>query len=283
MIAEQNFTILNKHSEEIFCTLTPAESPKEALATIILVHGFKGFRNWGFFPFAAQYFAQRSYNVVRIDLAGNGMRGTNNEVVDLEGFAANTISHDVGDIESVLKELSSGVTLIEQGIQPHSTFILVGHSRGAGASLVAARNLIGGGIAIDRVVCWNSVGTWVRWTPRQQALWLAEGCIVVENSRTKQTLTMNATYVQDILNNKEALDLQYAVQQLNANSHRAVFIHAENDLTVPLKEIQQLTNTNNTMLHVIPHTTHTFGISHPVERITPAFIQALQLTSNLLQ
>ena len=127
------------------------------------------------------------------------------------------------------------------------------------------------------------MGTWVRWTPRQQELWLEQGFVEVENSRTKQKLQMNSEYVLDIINNSESLNLVSAVHQLHTNKPRVGYIHAANDVTVNLKEIQQLTDATNSILHIVQNTTHTFGMTHPVERITPAFVEALHVTMELLQ
>ena len=44
-------------------------------ACLILVHGFKGFKDWGFFPFTAEHFAKCGYFVITFNFSHNGIKG----------------------------------------------------------------------------------------------------------------------------------------------------------------------------------------------------------------
>jgi hypothetical protein len=70
---ETDVTMLNRHGDAIHATITMPET-QEPVAAVLLVHGFKGFRNWSFLPLMAQEAASRSIIGVRIDLTLNGMQ-----------------------------------------------------------------------------------------------------------------------------------------------------------------------------------------------------------------
>src|SRR5262245_29396147 len=47
----------------------PGERP-----AVVVCHGFKGFMEWGFFPYVASLLAERGFAAVRFNLSGAGMR-----------------------------------------------------------------------------------------------------------------------------------------------------------------------------------------------------------------
>jgi len=110
---------------------------------------------------------------------------------------------------------------------------------------------------------------------------MESGTVDVENTRTSQKLQMNRTYVEDIEANSDRLSLINASRVL---ADRLLFIHAELDLTVQLHEIQALIREadNKPALSIVSNTTHTFGMSHPLDHITPAFAKVLTQTTDFL-
>ena len=50
---------------------------------IILVHGFKGFKDWGSFPYAAKYFAKEGYFVLTFNFSHNGIGDNLTEFTEL--------------------------------------------------------------------------------------------------------------------------------------------------------------------------------------------------------
>lgn len=281
MIAhESNFEVTNRHGDAIYATVTwPTQRVARRCPLVILLHGFKGFRNYGCFPMAAQHLADAGMLVVRMDFSQNGMMGTADRVTIPSQFAANTITRELDDVSDVLDYVraSSDTAASRMNELWDSALYLVGHSRGGGIAQVA-------GVELDaqKVVVWNSVGEWERWTPRQRSAWLASGAVEVENTRTGQKLQMNSTYIQDIEANQERLSLVTACGKL---SHRLLLVHAEHDLTVPLKEVKNLLlrANGNASLHIVTNTTHTFGMTHPLDHVTPAFVEVLEHTKVFLR
>lgn len=276
--AERQSTIINAADRDIHITITDPRADRP-LPAVLLLHGFKGFRNWGFFPMAAQHLADAGTIAVRMDTSLNGMRGTNDRVVDVEDFARNTISHEVEDVFTCIEALTDLL-----GSAWNGTLHIVGHSRGGGLAHIVGRQLLQHPlhhVTLGTLVVWNSIGQWERWTPRQRDVWMRDGHVTVENARTGQQLRMNATYVMDIEDHAERFDITAASRDL---AERIRYVHAEQDVTVSLKEIEGMLRATGMegRLERIPNTGHTFGVTHPIELITPAFALVLEKTTTWL-
>jgi len=68
----------------------------------ILVHGFKGFMDWGFFPAMAGRIASHGVAAVRFNVSGSGIGEDLDTFSDLEAFARNTLSREIEDIDTPL-------------------------------------------------------------------------------------------------------------------------------------------------------------------------------------
>jgi len=275
IIAEVDFSVFNRDDRELYCTITASPDLHRA-PMVLMLHGFKGFRNWGFFPMAAQEVAQHGFIVVRMDFALNGMRGTNNTVISLADFGENTITHEVDDVHDVIDGMLSNPELswIREQWNRHVHF--VGHSRGGAITQIAASELrTVPDVTVGKSVVWNTIGNADRWSHRQRDIWREVGYMEVENTRTGQTLRMDSSFLDDLEENSERLSLPHAATSVQ---DLMMYIHSDSDLTVNIREVKELLSSidSKAKLVVIPGSTHTFGISHPLERITDTFAHVLQ-------
>ena len=95
---------------------------------ILVCHGFKGFKDWGFFPYLCEQLTQRlDITVVSFNFDGSGVRETDFD--DLSAFAHNTFSRELWDLEAILDGLAYG-KLGDLTLPSISRFGLLGHSRG---------------------------------------------------------------------------------------------------------------------------------------------------------
>lgn len=275
MIVESVISVPNRHGDVLNTTLTfPADSVLKAPLMIIL-HGHKGFRNYGFLPWIAQGAAEGGMIALRMCFSLNGMDNTAWTVQKPEDFARNTLTREVDDVHDVLSSIRLDDVFAALRERWNGQLVIVGHSRGGGIALVAGGELVRDGATMAdrlRVVGLNSVGNWTRWTPRQAQVWKTTGFVDIVNQRTGQTVRIDASFVEDLEQNAERLSLEMAVERLDK---RLMFIHAAQDLTVPVNEIQQLSRRapSGQQLRIIENTTHTFGMTHPVERITAGFYE----------
>ena len=135
-------------------------------AAIVICHGFKGFKDWGFFPYTARQLASRTGRpVVTFNFSGNGVGSDLENFTELDKFERNTFSKELDDLKVVLDALEAGQL---PAVGSRREFGLLGHSRGGISSLITAAE-------DPRVAClvtWNAVAYVARWTDEQKQEYL---------------------------------------------------------------------------------------------------------------
>lgn len=275
MNVETTISIANRYGDLLNTTLTLPASSERSAPLMIILHGHKGFRNYGFLPWIAQGASEHGIIALRLCFSLNGMDNTAWMVQKPEDFARNTLTREVDDVHDLINGVRTHDAFAPLRERWDGRLIIVGHSRGGGIALVSSSEFVTAKDPLAeslRVVGLNSVGTWTRWTPRQAAVWKRAGFVDIVNQRTGQTIRINSSFVDDVENNAERLSLLNSVDHLG---QRLLMIHAAQDLTVPLEEVRQLlaTSSSGSQLRIVNNTTHTFGMTHPVERITPGFLE----------
>src|SRR5829696_8276942 len=106
----------------------PGERP-----AIVICHGFKGFMEWGFFPYLAELLADRGFVVVRFNVFGTGMVPGEDVVSDPEAFKANTHGCEMEDLLAVLEATGESIA---PGRVDRGLLGLFGHSRGGGNAVL---------------------------------------------------------------------------------------------------------------------------------------------------
>lgn len=248
-------------------------NPSEKKPLIILVHGFKGFKDWGFFPYTTEYLFKKGFNLLKFNFSHNGVGQSLTEFDELDKFEKNTISLELEELNEIVNASVEGYF---NNIKPTSIGLL-GHSRGAAVSTLIASN----NANINSLCTWASICKFDRYTERQKNEWKEKGVIEVLNTRTNQIMRMSLDLLIDIEQNKDdKLNIEKAVKRLNIPF---LIIHGEQDLTVPVKEAEQLyewSNKNLTKLEKIEATGHTFDIVHPFNGSNKKFDKILNLTAN---
>lgn len=249
---------------------SPHTEPRPA---VLILHGFKGFKDWGMFPPFADRLARAGFTAVSFNVSGSGVDDAG-EGVWPERFGRNTFSAELEDLTAVLGALDAG----QLGVPRPSTVGLVGHSRGGGVSILAA----GRTPRIAALVTWSAVSTLDRWGSHLKEQWRREGVLTIENSRTGQKLPMYT----DVLDEVEAragtdLSITDAARALEAPW---LVIHGEADETVPAREATALIEASGgrAELLIIPHTGHTFGAAHPFTGRNPALDQVFDASADFL-
>src|SRR4051812_44229599 len=78
-----------------------------ARPAVIVLHGFKGFKDWGMFPRLAERLAQAGFTAVSLNLSGSGVDDAGNFSF-LERFGHNTFSAELRDIGLTIDALMDG-------------------------------------------------------------------------------------------------------------------------------------------------------------------------------
>ncbi|MDP9121690.1 MAG: alpha/beta fold hydrolase, partial [Acidobacteriota bacterium] len=167
----------------------PGERP-----AVVVCHGWKGFMEWGFFPYLAALLAERGFVVVRFNLSGSGMRPGEDRVGDPQAFRANTHSLELTELLAVLE--ATGVELAP-GRVDRGRIGLMGHSRG-GANAILAAAQPPWRERLRALVTWAAIAQVDRYTEEQKEAWRREGELPVVNTRTGQRLAMGLEMLDDI-------------------------------------------------------------------------------------
>jgi uncharacterized protein len=237
-----------------------APPPRSA---VVLVHGFKGFGEWCFFPHLAESLAAAGHAVVSFTHSGSRVSGPRDEVADLDAFAAATLSGELSDLAELFEAVRSGDLL---PFRPHAVGLL-GHSRGGGEAVLHAAHSGG----VDALVTWAAVSTFDRWSEETRQEWREAGQVLVLNTRTGQQLPLNVGLLEDFERNEEQLDVLGAARRLQAPW---LVVHGTDDLTVRVEEGAALARAASVArLHLVEGTGHTFGASHPMEGRAPEALE----------
>lgn len=240
---------------------------------IIVCHGFKGFKDWGFFPHLAERLAADTDSVtVSFNFSGSGIGPDLESFTDLEAFGHNTFSREIEDLEAVVSGMLGG-RLGEAEVPVPSRLGLVGHSRGAASVLLvgAARP------EVQAVVTWAGIGSVFRYESWLSESLDADGVMHVLNARTGQQLPLYRDVLDDLRARRERLDMEGAARRLG---HRLLLVHGSDDEAVPPEEgriLQQATG-GSALLAIVAGAGHTFGASHPFPGTNPLLDEAVGLT-----
>jgi len=247
----------------------PAEV--EAAPSVLLLHGFKGFMDWGFFPLLAQRLAEAGFAVVAFNASGSGVGPDLLNFTEEEAFARDTLTRQLEDIERVRAHVASGAVA---GVDTRRSG-LFGHSRGGGLGLVHAAEHG----AYDAVVTWAAIDSVQRWDAATLAQWRDLGHLPVVNARTGQTLRMDLTALEDLEQNVARLDIEAACRRLGAPT---LACHGDGDEAVSftaLGRIHAALPAGGSRALAISNAGHTFGARHPLEEVPEELEQVLDETT----
>jgi dienelactone hydrolase len=240
---------------------------------VIVCHGFKGFKDFAFFPYTSRKLCEQGFAVVTMNFSGNGIADDPLRFTALDKFAQNTISQELDDIDAVLDGIASGVLLGTQG--DARRLGIMGHSRGGCTAIVKA--------ALDpRLKClvtWASPAALGRYSDEVLRQWKEDGRYNFVNARTKQDMFVNYAYLEDLLANRERYSLDLAVSQLTIPY---LTVHGTEDESVAVEaahRLQSYAKTGQAELALVEGGTHTFRTKHPFEGSTPALDQAIDRTA----
>ena len=242
-------------------------------AVIVTCHGFKGFKDWGFFPDTAEQLATRTGRpVVTFNFSGSGIGADMENFTELDKFERNTFSQEIHDLAVVLDAAQAGEL---PGLTSCDHFGLLAHSRGGIAAVVTAAE-------DSRVAClvtWNAVAYANRWSAKQRQEWRRSGRIEILNSRTGQMLPLGLALLEDSERNAQRLDVLKAASRLSVPY---LVIHGTDDESVSVADGVRLAEAGpsaTTRLQLIEGGGHTFGAVHPFQGTTEHLTQAVELTA----
>jgi dienelactone hydrolase len=240
----------------------------EPRSAVIICHGFKGFRRFGFFPSLARAIAMHGHAAVTFDFTHNGVGDDGVDFTALDRFAKNTHSGNLEEIEAVIDMVSRG----DGALLPAAPdkIALLGHSRGGTEALLAASV----DVRVNALVTWAAFSSIEkRWTPEQIATWQTGGTVMVMNARTHQQMPVGPAYWDDFVHHRDRLDIEKAAGSLRIPW---LIVHGDADETVDVEEARRLLDASGqrARLVLVEGGSHGFGGTHPYAGPTPGLRRA---------
>lgn len=242
---------------------------------VVLLHGFKGFKDWGFFPWLGRALADAGLCCAAVNFSHCGIQSGTDHFDRLDLFEQDTWSKRLADVAAVLNTAQAGGLTNKASPNP-ARLGLLGHSMGGGVALLTA---VRDG-RVRSLATLAGVSSARRFDgPEVRQHLAAFGHVKVTNSRTGQEMRVGQTYFDELDSNPAAFDILAAASRV---SLPWLLVHGANDESVPLEEAHALLEAanagpvqgENVKLLTLEDTGHTFGARHPFLHASPQLEQA---------
>lgn len=240
---------------------------------ILICHGFKGFKNWGFFPVLAEKLADAGFVAISFNFSMNGIGGDLRNFTELDKFSRNTFSREQEDISFLTQRIKQGTLPFAEMMDPERIGIM-GHSRGGGNSLIYA---LDHPEDIKAVTIWNSIHRADFFAPELISEIEKRGIGYITNARTGQLLPIRREVLDDINRNDKRFAILNRVSKLQ---QPLLIVQGGEDIPGLLEGAKQINDrAPKSSLHIIPSANHTMRAVHPFKEMTPELEEATQETT----
>jgi dipeptidyl aminopeptidase/acylaminoacyl peptidase len=234
---------------------------------VVIAHGFKAFRRWGFFPWLSERLAARGFASALFDFSHNGTDAAGDAYPRKDLFRAATWGTHQEDLAAVVAAVRAGGLPGAARIDP-ARLALLGHSLGGGLSVLLASRDRG----VRCVVGLAPVNRADRFSPAEKAAWRRKGELGIVNTRTGETLPLGLGWLEDAEGRAAELDVAAAAARLACP---LLVVHGDADTSVPPEEGRSLVEAaiaagRPARFALLPGTQHTFDAIHPFAGPTPA-------------
>ena len=235
---------------------TTNEPDSTPTGIVLIAHGFKGYKDYGMFPWLAHQLAGCGLIVHRFNFSHSGMKAGDGPFERPDLFERDTWNRQVEDLVILTKEL-------HQDCLPMT---LLGHSRGGVSCLLTLGR---GAVQVDGVISLSAPATCNPMTTQMQETLLKQGFIESPSSRTEQMLHVGRSFVQDQIDNPNTHDLLPLVTGITSP---ILVIHGESDQTVSVDSAVAIAEAGrNTTLVKIQDGDHVYNTPNPFpEDATPS-------------
>jgi dienelactone hydrolase len=194
---------------------------------VILCHGFKGHRRWGFIPRLARRIRDAGIAAVSMDFSLNGHPPEGGPSFPFpDRFRTNTIARECDDLCRVIEWVRAGAG---DSVAPGLALGLWGHSRGGVAVILYALD----DPTIPAIVTWAAAARPDFYTAHQKASWRERGCYEFTDAETGTPLAIGVEYLDDLERHAEEYALGERAPQL-AVAH--LIVHGEQDMVIPVAD-----------------------------------------------
>lgn len=232
-----------------------AEDSHSGVATVVFIPGFKGFKDWGGWPWFCSRIAAAGFRVISMNPTMCGVGPALVEFDEPQHFALQTLSHDLEDLTALLNS---------SWIPAGNPLVLMGHSRGGiVAALGSERIQEAQDVDLQGVVTLGTPHDLMRLEQAEQDQWKELGYREIVNARTGEILKQDVSVLEDYFAHREDYD---PARALATDQIPYLGVHGSADPAVGAESLDRLFAGNSHPLSsrkVIEGAGHTFGMVHP--------------------
>ena len=232
----------------------PSGAPDGRVPVVLVLHGFKGYKDYGFFPFLTAQLAQGGMAAVRFNFSHSGIDLDPSTFGRPDLFERDSWSKQLADVAAVIAALP---TLPGGGRMNLDRLGIAGHSRGGVVTLLAA----GSDDRIKAAVALSAPSSSDLPEEAKQVI-REQGYVVSPSSRTGQDLRIGRAWLDDLEQNADRLDVLASVARITAP---LMIVHGTADASVPVACAERIANAYagapETLL--LEGASHTFDCANP--------------------
>jgi pimeloyl-ACP methyl ester carboxylesterase len=236
---------------------------------VLLCHGFRGYKDWGFIPLLASTIAAQGTPVAAFNMSGSGIAGPDGAFTERERFRKNTYAAELDDIHRVARWLRRRLDAGDPALG------LIGHSRGGAMALLygASRPEVR---TVVSLAAPSRIGVWPE---AAFEAWRDHRPHIVRDFRTRADLELGPEIYDDIVKCSAAYDLHRAAASLTIPF---LVVQGDRDRSVPLEEGRTLASwgpRETTELAIIENAGHSFQAGDKIRRTPPQLLEMIERVS----
>jgi len=244
---------------------------KTLMPIVLFMHGFKGYKDWGFIPYVCEKFANEGHISVSFDFRFNGIVDIERRIYNPEIFAKNTISQEIIDAQDIIMSLKNDKFIADIW---NGKIYIIGHSLGCAIALMIANQFE----CIKTIALWAPIANFNRYSLRQIQTWKETGKLEFEIFDTKQKMWLGDAFLRDLELNYPKNILREKAKEINVPY---LVLHGSEDLTVKPIEGLQIASAGKYSKYIeIEKTGHTFGVHSFFDKPTTALLQIIKETKD---
>ena len=255
----------------LWCDITVPEGGSRG--TLLIAHGFKGYKDYGMFPRLAWTAARHGWSAIRFNFAHSGMTRADSTFERPDLFALDTWNRQVSDLDQLVAAVRAGGC---PECPSDGPLVLFGHSRGGLASILAA----GRGLPVDAVISASAPRDPLRFSPEDLRRLREEGVCPVESSRTGQILSVGRVFLDEVERDPSGHD---PCEQASRMAMPLRVVHGAADETVSCEDAVALAGATGSDPVLVEGGNHVFNVTNPFHPEDEPSSQLASLENVLLE
>jgi pimeloyl-ACP methyl ester carboxylesterase len=239
---------------------------------VILCHGSRGYKDWGFLPLLAARIVEEGLLAVTFSFTDSGISGRMGAFDEPERYRKGTYGSELEDLRRVVDRVASRLAEAGPG-EPRLG--IAGHSRGGAIAILHAAG-------DPRVRCLASLAAPSRigvWPNRYFEAWRRGEPVTLRDFRTRSELQLGPELYDDLERNRSRYDIAAALERIECP---ILIVQGDQDRSVPVEEAREIASHVPSILcelHVIEGAGHGFQAGDEIRRIPPQLAHMVELVT----